>query len=162
MVMRAPDRLGTVHTITGEIPMSRTIRTLLGVTAAAGIVALGVPALSAAANASTMSAGTFDEVRQDRPFLFNYTFNGHLKVAGGNFTMGGRVFLTVKYNSGRAAFSKWQIARPHSITPGGAIYVDTTIAAPCAGSKNGYARAYDEATNRWSARLPVSICQRID
>ncbi|MGP3955209.1 hypothetical protein ACTWPT_04370 [Nonomuraea sp. 3N208] len=151
--------------------MSRTIRTLLGVTATAGVVALGIPALSAAANASTMSAagvtstgsaGTFDEARQDRPFLFNYTFNGHLKIAGGDFTMGGRVFLTVKYDSGRAAFSKWQIARPHSITPGGTIYVDTTIAAPCAGSKNGYARAYDEATKRWSARLPVSICQRID
>lgn len=146
--------------------MSRTIRTLLGVTATAGMVALGVPALSAAANASTTSASgsstAFDGLRQAQPFLFNYTFNGHLKIGGGNFTVNRRVFLVVKYNTGRAAFSKWETARPHPITPGGAIYVETTIAAPCSGYKNGYARAYDDATQTWSPRLPVEICQRID
>jgi uncharacterized membrane protein len=153
--------------------MNRTIRTLFGVTATAGVIALGVPALSAAANASaasttsaagvtsTASASAFN-LTQAQSFLFNYTFNGHLKVAGGNFTVGSRVFLTVKFNSGRVAFSKWVIARPHSITPGGAIYVETTIAAPCAPGTNGYARAYDEATKTWSPRLPVAICQRID
>src|ERR1700730_11347712 len=36
--------------------MNRAIRTLLGVTATAGIVVLGVPALSSAASASTTSA----------------------------------------------------------------------------------------------------------
>jgi hypothetical protein len=40
--------------------------------------------------------------------------------------------------------------------------VETTIAAPCAGGPNGYAEAYDAATKRWSPRLPVTICQRID
>lgn len=149
--------------------MNRPIRILLAVTATAGAVALGVPALGAAANASATStagvtgaASAADARRAGQPFLFNYTFDGHLKVAGGNFTVGRRVFLTVKYNTGRVAFSKWEIARTHSITPGGTIYVETTIAAPCNGNKNGYARAYDEATKTWSPRLAVEICRRID
>lgn len=148
--------------------MNRTIRSLLGVTATAGLVALGVPALSTAANASTTStvsttsAGAINQLRQAPSFLFNYTFNGHLKIAGGNFTVNRRVYLAVKFNTGRLAFSRWETARPHPITPGGAIYVETTIAAPCSGFKNGYARAYDEATQTWSPRLPVEICQRID
>ncbi|MFD1535967.1 hypothetical protein [Nonomuraea guangzhouensis] len=147
--------------------MNRTIRSLLGVTATAGLLALGVPALSAAANASTTStagitSATFEGLRQAQPFLFTYTFNGHLKVAGGNFTVNRRVYLAVKFTTGRVAFAKWEIARPHPITPGGAIYVETTIAAPCSGFKNGYARAYDEATKTWSPQLPVEICQRID
>ncbi|MEU4224607.1 hypothetical protein AB0F17_09950 [Nonomuraea sp. NPDC026600] len=147
--------------------MNRTIRSLLGVTAAAGLVALGVPALSAAANASTAStagitSATFDGLRQAQPFLFTYTFNGHLKVAGGNFTVNRRVYLVVKFTTGRVAFARWETARPHPITPGGAIYVETTIAAPCSGFKNGYARGYDEATKTWSPQLPVEICQRID
>jgi hypothetical protein len=151
--------------------MNRTIRALLGVTATAGIVALGVSSLSTAANASptspgnitsTASASTVHDLRQAAPFLFNYTFNDHLKIAGGNFTLGGRVFVVVKYNTGQVKFSRWVIAKPHSITPGGAVYVDTTIAAPCAGGPNGYARGYDDATKTWSPRLPVTICQRID
>ncbi|GAA3034279.1 hypothetical protein [Streptosporangium longisporum] len=147
--------------------MNRTIRTLLGVTATAGIVALGIPVLGTAANASAVSAVSAVSASgvtnaASPSFLFSYTFDGHLKVAGGNFTVGRRVYLVVKYNTGRTAFSKWQTARTHSITPGGAIYVDTTIAAPCFGAKNGYARAYDDATATWSPRLPVTICQRID
>ncbi|MFI6504867.1 hypothetical protein [Nonomuraea typhae] len=128
-------------------------RTLLGA-ATAAIVALS--AFGPAAHASSATAA------QAPSFLFQYTFNNHLKVAGGNFTVGGRVFLTVKFNTGRVAFSKWETARTHAITPGGAIYVETTIAAPCNGGPNGYARAYDKVTARWSPRLPVTICQRID
>ncbi|MEW1843508.1 hypothetical protein AB0392_36660 [Nonomuraea angiospora] len=143
--------------------MKRTIATLLATTATAGVLAVGVPALGSAANASTAaSAGALDGLRQAQPFLFTYTFNGHLKVAGGNFTVDRRVYVAVKYNTGRVAFAKWQIARPHAVTPGGAVYVETTIAAPCAGSSNGYARAYDEATRTWSPSLKVTICQRID
>ncbi|MEU7985201.1 hypothetical protein AB0B56_10080 [Streptosporangium canum] len=141
--------------------MNRTIRTILGVTATAGIVVLGVPALTTAANASTTSAAGVTGTAP-ASFLFDYTFNGHLKVAGGNFTVGRRVYLVVKYNTGQTAFSKWETARTHSITPGGTVYVETTIAAPCAGGKNGYARAYDDATRTWSPRLPVAICRRID
>ncbi|MEW9551865.1 hypothetical protein [Nonomuraea sp. NPDC050783] len=155
--------------------MNHHLRTLLGVTAA--IAALGAPAAlgtatagaatapaaSAASAASTASAASVADVsRQNQPFLFTYTFAGHLKVAGGYFTTGGRVFVTVKYTTGRSAFSTWTTARPHPITPGGAVYVDTTIAAPCAGGPNGYARAYDAVTRTWSPRLPVTICQRID
>ncbi|MEU6782625.1 hypothetical protein ABZ912_25785 [Nonomuraea angiospora] len=143
--------------------MKRTVATLLAAAATAGVLAVGVPALSAAANASTASAaGTLDGLRQAQPFLFTYAFNGHLKVAGGNFTVDRRVYLAVKYNTGRVAFARWEIARPHAVTPGGAVYVETTIAAPCGGSKNGYAQAYDEATRTWSPRLQVTICQRID
>ena len=145
--------------------MKRTIRTMFGVAATAGILALGAPAFTGAANASTTSATSATAsagLRQGQSFLFNYPFNGHLKVAGGNFTVDHRVYLVVKFNTGRVAFSKWEIARTHPITPGGAIYVETTIAAPCAPGNNGYARAYDEATRTWSPKLPVTICQRID
>ena len=86
--------------------MNRTIRTMLGVAATAGILALGVPAFTGAANASTTSATASAGLRQGQSFLFNYTFNGHLKVAGGNFTVDHRVFLgPVKFNTGRWQFS---------------------------------------------------------
>jgi hypothetical protein len=99
----------------------------------------------------------------NEPFLFSYEFNQHLKIAGGHFTVGGQVRLYVRYNdSNRIAFSKTAVAKTHPVTPGGAIYVDTTIAAPCRPGNNGYAQAYDVASKRWSKRLPVPICQRID
>ncbi|MFF4198676.1 hypothetical protein [Nonomuraea sp. NPDC001831] len=148
--------------------MNRSLRTLFGLTATAATIALTVPAMSGAANASTASPSDLDntshvqELAQARSFLFTYTFNNHLKVAGGNFTVDHRVFLTVKFNNGVSKFSRWVVARTHPVTPGGAIYVETTIAAPCYGGKNGYAQAYDEATRTWSPRLPVTICQRID
>ena len=97
------------------------------------------------------------------PFLFSYEFNRHLKIAGGHFTVGGQVRLIVRYNgTDKVAFSKTVVAKTHPVTPGGAIYVDTTIAAPCRPDKNGYAQAYDFGSKRWSKRLPVEICQRID
>ncbi|MEU1387320.1 MULTISPECIES: hypothetical protein [unclassified Nonomuraea] len=148
--------------------MNRSLRTLFGLTATAATIALTVPAMSNAASASPASPSDLNDTShaQDlaraRSFLFTYTFNDHLKVAGGNFTADRRVFVTVKFNNGVTKFSRWVIARTHPVTPGGAIYVETTIAAPCSGSKNGYAQAYDEATRTWSPRLPVTICQRID
>lgn len=96
------------------------------------------------------------------PFLFSYVFNNHLKIAGGYFTMNGGVQLVVRLNNGKTVFVRNVTARPHSVTPGGAIYVDTPIAAPCAPGNNGYARAFDRTTQRWSPRLPIAICQRID
>ena len=96
------------------------------------------------------------------PFLFSYTFDNHLKVAGGNFTMNGAVQLVVRRNNGTTVFARTVTAKPHSVTPGGAIYVDTPISAPCAPGNNGYARAFDKTTQKWSPRLPVAICQRID
>ncbi|MEU9863647.1 hypothetical protein AB0D99_22510 [Streptomyces sp. NPDC047971] len=97
------------------------------------------------------------------PFLFHYTFNNHLTIGGGHFTVGGRVYLVVKLNNGKVMFSRWVTAQPHSITPGGAIYVETSVASPCGGSgNNGYARAFDRTTQTWSPRLPVPVCVRID
>ncbi len=119
------------------------------VVAAALMVGAAIPASSAAA-------------ATDAPFLFNYTYNGHLKIGGGYFTAGRNVYLLVNLNDGTRKFSKKVTAHDHSITPGGAIYVETTIAAPCAWDNNGYARAYDYATRRWSPRLQVGVCQNID
>ncbi len=103
------------------------------------------------------------EAAANQPFLFSYEFNRHLKIAGGHFTVGGQVRLFVRYNhNDKVAFSRTAVAKTHPVTPGGAIYVDTTIAAPCAPGNNGYAVAYDVASKRWSKRLPVPICQRID
>jgi len=96
------------------------------------------------------------------PFLFSYTFNGHLKIGGGNFTVDGKVYLAVTLDNGTVKFRRTVIARPHAVTPGGAIYVETTIAAPCAVDNNGYARAYDYTTKTWSPKLLVGICQRFD
>ncbi|MFF0772809.1 hypothetical protein ACFYUK_28250 [Nonomuraea wenchangensis] len=128
--------------------MNRHLRALLGVTAAAVI------ATTLASPAQAATGG--------RPFLFTYTFAGHLKVAGGNFTVGGRVFVSVKHSNGVSVFGKWAVARTHPVTPGGAVYVDTPLASPCNGSRNGYAEAYDAVTRMWSARLPVTVCRRID
>lgn len=85
-----------------------------------------------------------------------------MNTAGGYFTVGGKVYLVVKLNNGTVKFSRNVIAHTHPVTPGGAIYVETTAAAPCPPGKNGYAQAYDYTTKRWSPRLPVAICQRID
>ncbi|MET8339931.1 hypothetical protein ABZV14_38090 [Streptosporangium canum] len=60
-----------------------------------------------------------DSLNQAQPFLFTHTFNGHLKVAGGNFTVGRPVYLVVKYDTGPTAFSRRETARTRSITPGG-------------------------------------------
>ena len=131
-----------------------------------GVLALGsAPAMAAspaaAATHTTIAPGIVRQP-QNAPFLFSYTFNNHLKIGGGNFTVGGTVYLAVKFNNGTVKFSKKVVAHTHPITPGGAIYVETSIAAPCAPGNNGYAQAYDYATNRWSPRLPVTICVRID
>ncbi|WP_433679371.1 hypothetical protein [Nocardia sp. CA-119907] len=98
-----------------------------------------------------------------QPFLFNYEFDHHLKVAGGNFTVGGQVYLTLNFNNDARYFSTKVTAQTHPITPGGAIYVETPSAAPCGGGgNNGYAQAYDYTTRTWSPRLPIEICTRID
>jgi hypothetical protein len=96
------------------------------------------------------------------PFLFSYTFNNHLKLGGGYFTTGGRVYVVVKLNNGTVKFARDVTAQPHNVTPGGAVYVETSIAAPCPPGSNGYARAYDRTTQQWSPRLPVAVCVRID
>ncbi|MFZ3492906.1 hypothetical protein ACODT5_06665 [Streptomyces sp. 5.8] len=95
-------------------------------------------------------------------YLFQYTYRGHLKVGGGNFTLGGKVYVVVKYNTGKIRYHSTVTAKTNSGIPGGAVYLETNITAPCAPGNNGYARAYDHSTETWSPRLPVAICQRID
>ena len=131
--------------------MNTPIRARIAASAAATAIAMG--ALIGVSPQATAAA---------EPFLFAYTFNDHLKLGGGNYTVGGRVYVVVKFNNGTTKFARNVTAQPHDITPGGAVYVETTIAAPCAPGDNGYARAYDRTTDKWSPRLPVTICVRID
>jgi len=96
------------------------------------------------------------------PFLFSYAFNNRLALGGGHYTMGGRVLVVVRLNNGTTFFSQNLTARPHSVTPGGTVYVHTNLPARCSTNNNGYARALDRTTNRWSPRVPVGVCRRID
>ena len=131
--------------------MNTPIRARIAASAAATAMAMG--ALVGVSPQATAAA---------EPFLFAYTFNNHLKLGGGNYTIGGKVYVVVKFNNGTVKFARDVTAQPHDITPGGAVYVETTVAAPCAPGNNGYARAYDRTTDKWSPRLPVAICVRID
>ncbi|MEU7056282.1 hypothetical protein [Streptomyces sp. NPDC046197] len=143
----------------------RAVRRVTVAVCAAAVVGLGTasPAtVSAAPNAPQQKAASLAQAPQGQPFLFSYNFNQHLKLGGGNFTVGGRVYVAVMYNNGRVAFARNVIAHTHPITPGGAVYVETNIAAPCAPGSNAYARAYDWTTQRWSPKLPVTVCVRFD
>ena len=134
-----------------------------GVLVAAGLTAgMAVPAMASGRTTTAAGAQSAVDRAADLPFLFNYVFNRHLKIGGGNFTDGGRVYLAVKLNSGSVMFKTDAIAQTHPITPGGAIYVETTVAAPCASSNNGYAVAYDYTTGQWTPRLPVGVCVAFD
>ncbi len=135
---------------------------LVAITTATTPSATAAATHSAASARDTAVAPTVVQQPQNAPFLFNYIFNGHLKLGGGNFTVGGTVYLVVKFNNGTVVFSKKVVAQTHPVTPGGAIYVETPIAAPCAPGNNGYAQAYDYTTSRWTPRLPVAICGRLD
>ncbi|MBT2468387.1 hypothetical protein J7E97_10980 [Streptomyces sp. ISL-66] len=95
-------------------------------------------------------------------YLFQYTYRGHLKIGGGNFTLGGKVYVVVKYNTGKIRYEGNVFAKTNPGVPDGAAYLETNISAPCAPGNNGYARAYDYNTETWSPKLPVAICQRID
>jgi hypothetical protein len=96
------------------------------------------------------------------PFLFNYTFDHHLALGGGYYTMNGQVLVVVRLNNGKTMWSQNLQAKPHSITPGGTVYVHTNIPQPCSVNNNAYARALDRTTGRWSPRIPVGYCVRFD
>lgn len=68
----------------------------------------------------------------------------------------------VKHNNGTVYFKKWVVARKHPSLAGGWINVGTNLRAPCGGPHNGCVRGYDESTDKWSARFPVTICFLID
>jgi len=116
------------------------------------VAATAVAVLGIAASTPTASAAP------PEPFLFSYTFDSHLKLGGGNFTIGGEGHGYLRFSPQNTFWSEGVVAQPHPVTPGGAVYVQTRSAAPCPPGNNGYARAYDVATSRWSPRLPVTIC----
>lgn len=138
---------------------------------ALAVVGLGVsPTATATADAAPVGLPTqvlsttpasLDKAPGDL-YLFQYTYRNHLKIGGGNFTLGGKVYVVVKYNTDKIRYHSTVTAKTHADIPGGAVYLETNISAPCAPGNNGYARAYDHSTETWSPRLPVAICVRID
>ncbi|WP_405525786.1 hypothetical protein OG592_40555 [Streptomyces avidinii] len=97
------------------------------------------------------------------PWLSSYTFDGRLKLEGGCYTINGQVRVIVRLNNGAWYFNRWVTAREHPSLAGGWINVNTGLRAPCTGhANNGYARAYDSTTNRWSPRFPVPVCTLYD
>ncbi|MFF2566539.1 hypothetical protein ACIRQF_23300 [Streptomyces sp. NPDC101191] len=151
-----------MRTLARSHPHRRARRvTALAVTSVAA-VALAAPTAAPAPAAPAAPESVSVTTKAPASFLFKYTFNGHLKIGGGNFTVGGPVTLYIKLNNGTIMFRQTVIAKTHPITPGGAIYVETNVSSPCAPGNNGYARAYDRTTQTWSPRLPVPVCQRID
>ena len=69
--------------------MNTPIRARIAASAAATAMAMG-----ALVGVSPQAAAAAE------PFLFAYTFNNHLKLGGGNYTIGGRVYVVVKFNNG--------------------------------------------------------------
>lgn len=149
---------------------SRWARRFTVTATALAVVGLGVaPSATATADAAPADVptqGRSTPASLDKApaglYLFQYTYRNHLKIGGGNFTLGGKVYVVVKFNSGKIKYDGTVTAKTNSGVPGGAVYLETNISAPCAPGNNGYARAYDHSTETWSPRLPVAICQRID
>ncbi|WP_328764951.1 MULTISPECIES: hypothetical protein [unclassified Streptomyces] len=139
-------------------------RFALSATALAAVGLAASPAGGAPASLVTPAGST--RVGPDKApqglYLFQYTYRGHLKIGGGNFTLGGKVYVAVKYSWGQIRYNENVIAKTNSGVPGGAVYLETNIAAPCAPGNNGYAQAYDYSTRTWSPKLPVAICVRFD
>ncbi|MGW8763035.1 hypothetical protein ACWGN5_11120 [Streptomyces sp. NPDC055815] len=130
----------------------------------AAAISLAVPGATSAhaAPAGAPDAPSLVNCGTTLPWLSPYTFDGHLKLNGGCFTLGRHVFLMVKHNNGTIFFKKWVFAKENPSLAGGWVNTDTGLKAPCAGPSNGYARGYDEATDRWSPRYPVTICVAFD
>ncbi|WP_328623066.1 hypothetical protein [Streptomyces sp. NBC_00354] len=132
---------------------------LAGLVLAPAALAASPPAAADAAGATAVS---LNQRKAPQPYVFSYPYNNHLSLGGGNFTVGGRVYMVVKLNSGATHSGKWVVARLGQHNPGGTFHVETNISASCPPAKNGYAQGYDASTNTWSPRLPVSICVRFD
>ncbi|MGW0119969.1 hypothetical protein [Streptomyces sp. NPDC003327] len=131
-------------------------------TSAIGLTAPGAASAQAApAGGPTTVSGV--DCAPTPPWVSTYEFNKQLKVEGGCFTMNGRVYVTVKLNNGTVYFKKWVTARDHPYLAGGWINVNTFLRAPCTGTpNNGYVRAYDAVTEKWSAKFPAKICVLFD
>lgn len=53
--------------------------------------------------------------------MFTYPFDNHLAIGGGNFTIGQPVIVRVVRDDGVRELNRQVIARPHAVTPGGAV-----------------------------------------
>ncbi|MCX4539066.1 hypothetical protein [Streptomyces sp. NBC_01565] len=145
----------------GTLSRSRTRRPRRIALGGAALAAIGLavaPTASAAADAAPAALGKAPQGL----YLFQYTHNDHLKIGGGNFTLGGKVYIVVKYNTGKVRYEGNVIAKTNTGVPGGAAYLETNISAPCAPGNNGFAQAYNYSTSTWSPTLPVAICVRLD
>jgi hypothetical protein len=87
--------------------------------AAAAAAVVGIAASTPAASAAP-----------PEPFLFSYTFNRHLKLGGGNFTMNGEVHVYLRFSPQNTFWSQSVIARPHQVTPGGDLRRDEVATLP--------------------------------
>ncbi|MCX5232798.1 hypothetical protein ABZY16_04945 [Streptomyces sp. NPDC006553] len=139
---------------------SRRYATATMAVAMAAAVSLAAPGATSAHATPARAHGAVSAVNcaPTPPWVSTYAFDRDLKVEGGCFTIGGRVYIMVKHNNGTVYYKKWVTARDHPFLAGGWINVNTNLHAPCTGAPNGYARGYDKTTDKWSARFPVSIC----
>ncbi|MEU2393712.1 hypothetical protein [Streptomyces sp. NPDC007369] len=128
----------------------------------AGAAVTGLALAPSALATPAPAAGGAHQLKAPQPYVFSYGYNSHLSLGGGNFTVGGRVYVVVKLNSGATHYGKWVVARPGQRNPGGTFHVETNIPYSCPPGKNAYARGYDKATGVWSPKLPVSVCVRFD
>ncbi|MFF0558327.1 hypothetical protein [Streptomyces sp. NPDC004266] len=145
-------------------PRRRRPATAAAATFMAAAIGLAVPG-AASAHATPAGAHTLVSAANcapTPPWVSTYAFDGDLKLQGGCFTIGGRVYVMVKLNNGTLYFKRWVTARDHPFLAGGWVNVNTRLHAPCAGASNGYARGYDQTTGKWSARFPVTICTPFD
>ncbi|MEW2514754.1 hypothetical protein [Streptomyces sp. NPDC046870] len=145
-------------------PRSRRCATAAVTAAVAAAVNLAAPGATSAhaTPARAHHAVSLVNCAPTPPWVSTYAFNGDLKIQGGCFTLGRHVYVMVKHNNGTVYFKKWVVAREHPFLAGGWINVNTNLHAPCGGASNGYVRGYDESTDKWSARVPVTICSLLD
>src|SRR4051812_31915129 len=96
--------------VMGRLPRSTSHwsrRFALSATALAAIGLAASPAGAAPAGMGTAAGSTHIGLHKapQGPYLFQYTYRGHLKIGGGNFTLGGKVYVAVKYNSGQLRYN---------------------------------------------------------
>jgi hypothetical protein len=96
------------------------------------------------------------------PWIGTYTFDGALRAQGSNYTLGGQVDVFTKSTNGSVHHHERVTAIKNPSAPGGWITAGTASLAPGRPVYNGYVQAHDLASNKWSAKLPMTIAVRID
>lgn len=78
-----------------------------------------------------------------------------IKINGDHFNSG-TVSLLIRADTGRIVWSGTAQASPHGGFAGGSFGY-RTLQPTCSGAPNGYARAYDSTSQRWSAKVPLRV-----